>query len=125
MRYKKQIEQRENFIEIYNQFNVWLTNLGFRTGHYWNDASTQYDYHYTHYNDLVDAMYSVECYVHDELNFKIRFLRDRNEHKFIFITGECGSTTPVLSLDESKQLILSILIEGKMELIRKLEKLNF
>lgn len=102
---KEEIAVRQKFLDVYTQFNNWLREIGFRQGHYWKESSTISDCHYVHYNEHIDSLHSVEHYVHDAVNLSIRFLRDRYEHKIMFVGG-MGSYSDVLTLDQAKAQIL-------------------
>ncbi len=103
---KKEIEDRLKFLDVYSEFTKWLHSLGFREGHYWRESATADDCHYSHYDKHIDALFSVEHYVHDVLNLSIRFLRDRNEHKFMFV-GNVGSFSETYTIDQTKEIILN------------------
>lgn len=116
-----QILNRLTFLKVYEEFNDWLNLIGFKPGHYWNDCTTAMDCHYSHYDKHIDSLFGVECYVHDILDFKIRFLRDRNEHKFIMVLGLMGTHSETVSLEEMKKVIFAQVSNLKEE---KLEMLN-
>ena len=97
----KEIEERQKFIDVYTEFNNWLHSLGFKSKH----TCTYMDVNYGWYDDCVDSLYGVEHYVHNILKLSIRFLRYRNEHKFLFVGGGYTFST-VYSLEETKKLIL-------------------
>lgn len=100
------ILERQRFLDVYTNFDNWLSSLGFRTGHYWTESSTSMDCHYSHYDKHIDSLYSVEHYIHDTVNLSIRFLRDRYEHKFMFV-GKIGDHSKVYSVDEIKEIIVT------------------
>jgi hypothetical protein len=102
---KNEILERKKFLDIYIEFNTWLSSLGFRQGHFWKESTTAMDCHYSHYEKYIDSLYSVEHYVHDGVKLSIRFLRDRYEHKFMFV-GELGSYSETHTLEEMKEIIL-------------------
>lgn len=126
---KKELErtvehlERQRFLDVYAEFNKWLNSLGFRHGHYWKESTTPLDFHWSHYDKDIDSLYSVECYVHDTLKLSIRFLRDRNEHKFMFV-GEMGAASTTYSIGETKELILLEVRRLRDEQLSKLMALS-
>lgn len=114
-----EILERQKFLDVYSEFTKWLYSLGFRQGHYWKESATPNDYHYSHYNKHIDALYSVEHYVHDVLGLSIRFLRDRYEHKFMFI-GDIGLYSETYTIEETKELILNDVRRLRDEQLSKL-----
>jgi hypothetical protein len=100
-----EIKNRQKFLDIYSLFNAWLLQIGFREGHYWNEATSYADYHYSHYDNEINSLNGVELYVHDVLKLQIRFLRDRYEHKMMFV-GDMGSFSKIYNINEAKELIL-------------------
>lgn len=100
-----EILERQKFLDVYSEFTKWLYSLGFRQGHYWKESATPNDCHYSHYDKHINALYSVEHYVHDVLKLSIRFLRDRHEHKFMFV-GDMGSYSEIYKIEQTKELIL-------------------
>lgn len=119
---KADISKRIEFLSIYNDFTKWLHSLGFRTGHYWKESSTPNDYLYEHYSKHIDDLWGVEHYVHDVVKLSIRFLRDRNEHKFMFI-DDIGSFSEVYNIKQTKELILKEVRKLRDEKIYKLNNL--
>lgn len=115
--------ERENFLEVYSDITKWLTDKGFRLGHYWNESSTPMDYHYSHYEEHINALFGVEHYVHDILGFDIRFMRDWNEHKFMFI-GELGKYSDTYKPEKFKEKIIFLLKDMKNQKIRELSKIE-
>lgn len=100
-----QMLERQRFLDVYTNFDKWLSSLGFRVGHYWKESTTSMDCHYSHYDKHINSLYGVEHYIQDAVKLSIRFLRDRYEHKFMFV-GKIGSHSKVYSVDETKELIL-------------------
>jgi len=118
---KKDILEREVFLNVYSEFNNWMHSIGFRPGSY-KESSTNLDYHYSLYDKYIDSMFSVECYVHDVLDFHIRFLRDRFEHKFM-IVGNLGGMSEVYYLNDFKNLLyneLKALKEQKLNALNEI-----
>jgi hypothetical protein len=117
-----EILERQRFLDVYSEFNKWLYSLGFRQGRYFKETSTPLDYHWSHYDKDIDSLHSVECYIHDTLNLAIRFLRDRHEHKFMFV-GEMGSSSITYTIDQTKELILNDVRKLRDEQLAKLSAL--
>lgn len=126
---RKELEQqvnileREKFLKVYSEFNEWLSSLGFRAGHYWKESATSNDFHYSHYNEYIDALHSVEHYVHDVIKLSIRFLRDRHEHKFMFV-GNIGSFSETYTIEQTKELILAEVKKLRDEKLAELKELE-
>jgi hypothetical protein len=118
---KKDIEilERKEFLDTYSEFTKWIWSLGFRSGNY-KENTTALDYHYSYYNEYIDALYGIEHYINDILNLSIRFLRDTNEHKIMFI-GDISSSTTLHTIEQAKELIL---IKAKKIKTEQLSKLN-
>ena len=119
---EQKIDERLKFLEVYAEFDKWLASFGFRPGHYWTESSTTEDIHYSHYNEHIDALYSVEHYVQDVLKLSIRFLRDRYEHKIMFVAG-IGLYSRIYTLEEAKVLILEQVKELRSDLLNALNKI--
>lgn len=120
---KREILDRKMFLNVYSEFDNWLRSIGFRAGHYWKECATSLDFHYSHYDNDINSLYGVECYMNDTLKLAIRFLRDRNEHKFMFV-GEMGASSEVYSIEKTKELILSQVRELRDEKLSKLKELE-
>jgi hypothetical protein len=97
---KKEFEEREKFLNVYQDFDAWLSSFGFER----KFTNTGLDIHYYFYDDYINSLYGVEHYVIESLNFSMRFLRDRFEHKFMFV-GKLGSFSETYNIDEMKQFI--------------------
>lgn len=117
---EEKFDIRMEFLNKYNEIDLFLESLGFRTGHYWKENSTVNDYLYEEYRKNIDPLYGIEHYIHDVLNLSIRFIRDRNEHRIMFVVDIMGLSDSY-SLDEAKDLILNQVRELKNE---KLNELN-
>ena len=98
-----EILERKQFLDVYSEFDKWLSSIGFRNGCF--EQGSYYDYHWSHYDKYIDSLYSVELYLHDTLKLSIRFMRDRNVHKMMFV-GEMGSCSETYNISEMKELIL-------------------
>lgn len=123
MALKEKKEIRLNFIkfqQVYSEFNDFIKTLGFRSGHYWSESSTVNDYNYSHYKKQIDSLWGVEHYINDELSLSFRFLRDRNEHKFMIVDG--GAYSDVYLIDRFKEIILNSVIEVRDIKLKELEK---
>lgn len=115
-----EIEDRMNFIQVYNNFNKYIQDeLGFKPV----NTSTTSDYHYSHYDTIIDSLQSVECYSNDILQLTIRFLRDKNEHKFM-IVGNSGFHSNIFTLNEFKEFLKHEVIKARDSKIADLEKFN-
>jgi hypothetical protein len=116
-----EIQERQKFIDVYSDFDKWLFSLGFRTANT-KESMSVLNYHFRHYDKQIDSLYSVECYMHDILKMSLRFMRDRNEHKFMFV-GEMGAHSEILSTEQTKHLILTKVREERDERLNKLNSL--
>lgn len=119
----KEIEERQAFLDKYNEFDKWLRSIGFRAGHYWKESSTYQDVYYSTYDKYIDPLYSVEHFVNDTILFSVRFIRDRYKHKFMFVGG-IGAHSELYSLEETKELILSEVRKLRDEKLKELKKLE-
>ncbi|MFY8160486.1 MAG: hypothetical protein ACOVNU_04090 [Candidatus Kapaibacteriota bacterium] len=108
-RSKKKLEksvefsERLLFLDVYTEFDRWLSSLGFRTANT-KEGMSLLNYHYTHYDKHIDSLYSVERYLHDDLKLSIHFLRGRYEHKIMFV-GEMGTYSETKTIDQAKETI--------------------
>ena len=118
----KEFNERKRFLDVYSEFDKWLKSIGFRAGHYWTESATPLDCSYSHYKDHIDSLYGVEHNIHDVLKLSIRFLRDRHEHKFMFV-GEMGSHSEVHSLEQTKEIILNKVRELRDSRLAELNEL--
>lgn len=103
---KKEISEREKFLLVYSKFTQWIYGIGFRNGHYWDESATALDIYYRCYEQYIDALYSVEHYLHDVLKISIRFLRDRHTHKIMFVNG-IRELSKAYTIEEAKEAILT------------------
>ena len=123
---KKELEtivgilERKQFLDVYSKFDEWLSSIGFRSGCY--EQGSYYNYHWSHYDKYIDSLYSVELYLHDTLKLSIRFMRDRNIHKMMFV-GEMGSCSETYNISEMKELILIEVRKLRDEQLSKLSAL--
>lgn len=96
----KVIEKREKFLSVYFKFDSFLNELGFVK----TNSNTTLDFHYSKYDEIFNSLYSVEYYKNDLLKISLRFLRDRNKHRFIFAGGFASHSQPI-DLEEFKLII--------------------
>lgn len=115
----KQFKERLEFIEIYQSFDQWLLNIGFNN----ENSSTPLDYHYSHYDDKIDSLYSVEHYTNKILGVSLRFLRDRNKHMFMLV-GDFGACSDIYSIDKFQEIILDTIITLRDQKLKELEFFN-
>lgn len=120
---KNKDEERKEFLNVYREFNEWLGSIGFKSGDY-KETATSMCYHYTHYDKHINSLYGVEMYKHKTLPMKIYFMRDRNEHKFMFV-GSLGSCSEVMTLEKTKELILTDLCKLRDEFLSQLDSFSF
>lgn len=118
---KQEILERESFLKTYSDFDSWLRSIGFRSSNI-KESMSHRNYHYSHYDEKVDSLYSVENYIHDVIRLSIHFLRDRNEHKLMFV-GSLGRSSEVISLDEAKEFIREEVLKIKNEELSKLNSI--
>jgi len=122
MKKDKEYEERKQFLQVYADFNNWLLNLGFESDKSYK--STHLDYHYSWYDEKLESLYSVEHYINERLKMSLRFLRGRNEHKFM-VVGELGSYSELLSIDEFKNDIQNEVIRIRDEKLAELQFFNW
>ena len=115
-------EERRKFLQVYTDFNDWLSKLGFECDNTYN--STALDYHYSWYDDKLESLCSVEHYINEKLKMSIRFLRGRNEHKFM-IVGELGASSELITIDEFKELLKQEVIKLRDEKLAELQFFNW
>ena len=115
-------KKRKQFLQAYTDFNNWLLKLGFESDKSYN--STHLDCHYSWYDNKIESLCSVEHYINKRLQISLRFLRDRNEHKFM-VVGECGSHSELLSLDDFKKEIKDEVIRIRNEKLEELQYFNW
>lgn len=116
-----EILERQKFLDVYTEFDRWLLSLGFRSANT-KESMGHLNYHWGHYDEHINSLYSVECYLHDTLKLSIYFLRDRYVHKIMFI-GEIGSYSETTTIDETKELILIQVRKLRDEQLSKLSVL--
>ena len=116
---KKDIEKREEFLQVYSDFDRWLKSIGFCAKH----SNTPDDCFSSFYLDYVDPLYGVEHYTNDVLRASVRFCRDINTHTFIIIPmfGICSDKT---SLEDLKSGLLKTCVFAKTEKLKELNNLN-
>lgn len=120
---KKQLKERLAFIDVYTEFDKWLKGLGFRIKTI-DEGMMPEDNWCSAYSTYVTGLYGAESYKHDVLELDLRFARDREEHKFIFIGG-FGENSKVYTLDEFRAEILHWVTTVRDEKIDKLTALRF
>ena len=114
--------ERKEFLDVYVEFDKWLMNLGFRTANL-TEYSTYNNYHYSIYDTHIDSLYGVETFVHDTLKLTISFLRDRYEHKFMLVN--MNSYSNVMSIEETKNIILNEVLKLRDDLLNKLNSIKY
>lgn len=118
----KKYEERKQFLQVYTDFNNWLFKLGFESDKTYKSNSL--DYHYSWYDDKLESLSSVEHYINERLKMSIRFLRGRNEHKFM-IVGELGASSELIPIDEFKELLKQEVIKLRDEKLAELQFFNW
>lgn len=118
----KEYEERKQFLQVYTDFNNWLYKLGFESDKSYK--STHLDFHYSWYDEKIESLCSVEHYINERLKMSLRFLRGRNEHKFM-VVGELGSHSELLSIDEFKKDIQNEVIRIRDEKLAELQFFNW
>ena len=113
--------KRQRFLDVYTEFDRWLLSVGLRTANT-KESMSLLNCHYGHYNKYIDSLYSVENYLNDTLKLSIHFLRDRYEHKFMFV-GEMGSFSETTNIEQTKELILIEVRKLRDEQLTKLSAL--
>ncbi len=81
---KIEVLERQQFIDVYENFNKWLRQMGYRPAKIIGESSL------TDNNTLihsVDTLWSVEHYVLDALRMHLYFVRERNKHVYYFVHG--------------------------------------
>ena len=116
-----EILERQKFLDIYSEFDRWLLSLGFRSANT-QESMGHLNYHWGHYDKHITSLYSVENYLHETLKLSIHFLRDRYEHKIMFI-GEMGSYSETTTIEQTKELILIEVRKLRDEQLSKLSAL--
>lgn len=106
---------------MYADFNNWLLKLWFESDKSYK--STHLDYHYSWFDEKLESLCSVEHYINERLKISLRFLRGRNEHKFM-VVGELGSYSELLSIDEFKNDIQNEVIRIRDEKLAELQFFN-
>lgn len=114
----KEIELRKKFITDYTEIDKLLDSVGFKS----KMSNTAADYHFSHYDKYCVAMYGVEYFEHEILKISIRFLRDRNEHKFM-IVGLMGTSSDTYTMLEFKNIILDYVRKERDSQLAKLHTL--
>lgn len=117
-----EIQERQEFIDVYTEFNKWLRHLGFRSANY-KESMSPLSYSWSHYNEHIDSLFGVEYYICEPINYRIYFLRDRYEHKLMFV-GEIGSCSEVITLEQAKEVILKDVRMYRDEKLSELQKIN-
>ena len=102
-----EFSEMELFVSKYQDFYNYIDKLGYSVEKSYKKTTTVLDYYYSHYEKFND-IYGIEVYRNELLDFDIRFLLCRDEHKIVFITGEFGDATEPLSIDEAKKFVYSI-----------------
>lgn len=120
---KKEFKARQEFLEKYKEIDILLESLGFRVGHYWRESATVYDTLYSGYRKYIDPLYAVEHYVHDILDIDIRFIRDWNEHRIMFII-DMMTLSDSYTLEGAKELIIKMVKDTKYKKLNELNLIN-
>ena len=115
-------KERIEFLQVYIDFDKWLFKFGFEPDRSYH--STPLDCEYSWYKEKINSLYSVEHYINERLKISLRFLRDRNEHKFM-IVGEMGCSSELLSINEFKELIKNEVVASIKAERNKLDYFNW
>lgn len=100
-RQDKEILECKEFLDVYFKLNEWLMSIGFNS----EVSNTPADIDYTN-GKYIDSLQGVEYYKHKILDIELRFMRDRFEHKLMFVGFI--SWSKVYSIDEFKEDVLSL-----------------
>ena len=114
-------KETEVFWKVYTDFDKWLQKLGFKEI---TKCKTSLDYNYSFYNKHINSLCGVEHYSNELLNFSIRLLRDKNEHKFMLV-GELGTMSDIFTIDEFKKILTQEVVRLKDAKILELSKITF
>jgi hypothetical protein len=120
---KKEFKARQEFLNKYKEIDILLESLGFRVGHYFKESATVYDILYTEYRKYINPLYAVEHYVHDILDIQIRFIRDWNEHRIMFVV-DIMTLSDSYSLEGAKELIIKMVKDIKDKKLNELNLIN-
>jgi hypothetical protein len=106
------LQKARKFFDVYYQFDEWLSNIGFLIQQNFNMNFLKVEeflnptfHKYCYKSNYIVSLWGFESYNHKFLNHEIHFIRDRNEHKIMFI--EFCSVSDILSLDQAKEFILN------------------
>ena len=117
---QREYEERLAFLNTYDEFDQWLRRVGYKCV----QSSTTSDFQWSHYDKLVDPLYSVEYYQHPVLKMDMRFLRDKNEHKLVFVGGGMfGEHSEATTLEDAKTSILAAIITTRDKALQELQPL--
>lgn len=114
---KKEYDERKIFVDKYSRFTIWLYDLGFRSA-YFGERGRPLDYFYEIYHDYIDHLTGIEYFIFDDLGIHLRFIRDRDEHKVMFI--QYSMDFKCVPLEDAKEFILNKVKMRKDELLQKL-----
>lgn len=120
-KYISKTSKLKEFQDKYNQFDDWLKTVGFKYGNNWKENNKVS----TVIKTKINSLYGVEHYVHEVLNTSIKFIRDKNEHKVVFINKTDENISPVMNLDDAKKCILNNLIIKRNKKLKQLQNLKF
>lgn len=116
---KLEMAERSTFLYVYTELDMWLRMVGFRPSKY-PECSTSADVNY--WSKEIDSLYSVELYMLDSLNLKVRFMRDRNKH-LIYSIGGMMQRSDGVTIDYFKENLLEYVKNLKDEKIAELNKI--
>lgn len=118
---KNEIDDMTEFLAVYTTFDKWLGFLGFKHV----NSSSIADYHFSVYDKYVDSLYGIEHYAHDILGLSIRFIRDRNEHKFLFLDSQ-DELPPykTISIEDMRTQVLDLVRKTRDEKLAALNTLQ-
>lgn len=114
--------ERKSFLNIYNDFDVWMRSLGFRNATLKESMSPMNYNYWTGGANKVDSLYSIENYIQDTLNLSIHFMRDKNKHVFYVVGGMMQISEPI-ELKQFKADILKQVTELKANILKELSKI--
>lgn len=121
---QQSIEDRLEFINIYDEFSRWLEEIGFS----FISSNTSADIVYKSYETKLGdtTMFGVECITIQELDLTIRFVRAHDVHKILIVDiYEVSVDLPInsitMNIDEAKEFILFLI---KMSRDKKLKDLE-
>lgn len=115
-------KERDEFLEVYNQFDNWLKLKGFKKENPREHSNVSFPICDEPFQPLAESGF--EVYFNRVYGKSIYFFKNNSEHQIMFV-GSYGTYIKVMSLQEAKESILTELCKMRDGLLSEIESIDY